>query len=92
MASQPRRHALWAAEVEICGMASGGAVAAPSRMGCRGCGRGVPSREHARGWMLRAKALVGVLAGGYDGGALGRRFLVGGVTLEIQLFCTRFLG
>jgi hypothetical protein len=67
-------------------------VVVPSRMGCCGCGRGVPSRERVGGWMLRAKALVGVLAGGYDGGALGRRFLVGGVMLEIQLFCTRILG
>ena len=79
-----RRRALWAAEVEICGMASGGAVVVPSRMGCCGCGRGVPSRERAGGWMLRAKALVSVLAGGYDGGALGRRFPIKGVIVELQ--------
>jgi hypothetical protein len=43
------RRAASAVEVEVCGVACGGVVAALSRLDCRGCGPGVPSRERAVG-------------------------------------------
>ena len=49
------RLAASATEVEGRGMACGGAVAAPSQLGCRGCGPGVPSCVCAEGaWVIRA--------------------------------------
>ena len=58
-----RKSASWASG-GMRGVASGGAVATPSQVGCRGCGLGVPTREHARGaQMLWAKALASVPTG-----------------------------
>ena len=82
-----------AAEVEVSGMVRGGAAAEPSRMGCRVSGSGVPCHDRvARVWKLRAKALAGILVGRDDGGALGRRFPIGGVILKQQPCYTGFSG
>ena len=78
-----------AAEVEVSGMVRGGAAAEPPRMDCRVSGPGVSSHDRvARVWKLRAKALAGILAGRDDDGALGRRFPVVGIIVELQP-CTR---
>ena len=46
-----RFQATSAAEVEVCGMVRGSTTVEPPRMGCCGCGLGVPSREGvAWGW------------------------------------------
>ena len=82
-----------AAEVEVSGMVWGGAAAEPPRMGYRVSGLGVPSHHRVgRVWKLRAKALAGILAGRDDGGALRRRFSVGGVILKQQPCYTGFSG
>jgi hypothetical protein len=74
-----------AAEVEVSGMVRGGATAKPPRMGCRVSGSGVPSHDRvASVWKLRAKALADIFVGRDDDGALGRRFLVEGVIMELQ--------
>ena len=74
-----------AAEVEVSGMVRGGAAAEPSRMGCRVSGSGVPCHDRvARVWKLRAEALAGIFVGRDDDGALGRRFFVEGVIMELQ--------
>ena len=82
-----------ATEVEVSGMVRGGAAAEPPRMGCRAGGSGVPSHDRvASVWKLGAKALAGILVGRDDGGALGRRFPVGGVILKQQPCYTGFSG
>ena len=73
-----------ATEVEVSGMVRGGG-APPPQMGCRASGSGVPSHDRvASVWKLRAKALAGILVGRDDGGALGRRFPIKGVIVELQ--------
>jgi len=82
-----------AAEVEVSGMVWGGAVAEPPRMGYRVSGPGVTSHHRvARVWKLRAKALAGILVGRDDDGALGCRFPVEGIIVELQPYYTWLSG
>jgi hypothetical protein len=72
-------------------MARGGAVAASAWKGCGGGGPGMSRHARtARGWMLRAKALAGVLADGITAASLDVVFPVGSVILELQPYCRGF--